>query len=195
MSGALSKDEDEWYDTDKWEKFKESGARVSGARTADGEDRRRADNEQQRAERVANEGVDVEWMRVGGCDVCLPKDRRKPLNGSRRFNAVVHFVGGVFVGTVPKQAYRPFIEVHHVNFCYLLFACACACACVRACVQRVRASARVQWEGACGGPRHRHRNEYGQSQRQISGNLCLNTEKRTTTSCRRGRVGGRLGVL
>ena len=51
----------------------------------------------------------MQWINVGGSDVCLPRDTKKPLSGPR-FNGVVHFIGGVFVGTVPKLAYGPFIE-------------------------------------------------------------------------------------
>lgn len=53
----------------------------------------------------------MEWMKLGGVDICLPRDRRRPLDGSARFQCVVHFVGGVFVGTIPKQSYAPLLEV------------------------------------------------------------------------------------
>lgn len=99
--------EDEWYDNEAWEDFPQSRATQAGSN----QHNRSADQQEKSSERVINEGKEVEWVRLGGSDICMPKNLKKPLDGGRRINAVVHFVGGVFLGNIPKQTYRPFIEV------------------------------------------------------------------------------------
>mmetsp|Transcript_31381 Transcript_31381/g.50713 ORF Transcript_31381/g.50713 Transcript_31381/m.50713 type:complete len:505 (+) Transcript_31381:1-1515(+) len=122
MQGGMAADEDDWYDSEKWESFKKSGARESGTRAAkdaDGStsssDSTRGDvsanvqREQRGGERQKGTNPNVEWLRIAGCDVCLPKDRKKPMDG-QRFSGLVHFIGGAFVGTLPRQAYGVLIE-------------------------------------------------------------------------------------
>lgn len=46
---------------------------------------------------------DVRWKKVGKVDVLLPVDLPYPLG-------VIHFIGGLGVGTVPRGAYGPFLE-------------------------------------------------------------------------------------
>jgi len=118
---AALPDEDGWYDTEKWDALKKSPARQMDPVGREERSRQEArDKEQDRAQgEWARSGAstgasekrsdDVEWMKVGGSEVCLPKDTKKPLTGPR-FNGVVHFIGGVFVGTVPKLAYKKLIE-------------------------------------------------------------------------------------
>lgn len=114
----MAADEDDWYDSEKWESFRKSGARVSGARAAKDESRAEDDQrgvstdvQDRQRDGDKRQGADprVEWIRVAGCDVCLPKDRKKPIDGPR-FAGLVHFIGGAFVGTLPRQAYGVLIE-------------------------------------------------------------------------------------
>lgn len=122
MQGGMAADEDDWYDSEKWESFKKSGARESGTRAAkdadastSSYDSTRGDvsanvqREQRGGERQKGTNPNVEWLRIAGCDVCLPKDRKKPMDG-QRFSGLVHFIGGAFVGTLPRQAYSVLIE-------------------------------------------------------------------------------------
>jgi hypothetical protein len=116
----MAADEDDWYDSEKWESFRKSGARESGTRAAKesraGGEKQGASTDVQSWERDRDndrnqQGADprVEWMRIAGCDVCLPKDRTKPID-DLRFAGLVHFIGGAFVGTLPRQAYGVLIE-------------------------------------------------------------------------------------
>ena len=73
-----------------------------------------------------NANQDVEWLRLVGCDICLPKDRRKSVDKLRRFPAILHFVGGVFAGSIPGQAYRPFIEDLTSKGRFIVIATPCA---------------------------------------------------------------------
>jgi len=118
QAGGMAADEDDWYDSEKWESFRKSGARVSGARAAKDESRAEDDQrgvstdvQDRQRDGDKRQGADprVEWIRVAGCDVCLPKDRKKPIDGPR-FAGLVHFIGGAFVGTLPRQAYGVLIE-------------------------------------------------------------------------------------
>ena len=117
QGGGMAADEDDWYDSEKWESFRKSGARVSGARERDDEKERKSQSQQgmsvdvSEREKDQRQGTDprVEWLRIAGCDVCLPKERTKPIDGPR-FTGLVHFTGGAFVGTLPRQAYGVLIE-------------------------------------------------------------------------------------
>ena len=120
MQGGMAADEDDWYDSEKWESFRKSGARVSGTRERNDEKERKSQSggSQQgmsvdvgEREKDQRQGTDprVEWLRIAGCDVCLPKERTKPIDGPR-FTGLVHFTGGAFVGTLPRQAYGVLIE-------------------------------------------------------------------------------------
>jgi hypothetical protein len=113
MQVAGTADEDDWYDSEKWESWRKSGARVSGSRQAKDADAGgvSADvSSQQQGGKSPGRNPNVEWMRLAGCDVCLPKERKKPVNGGPRFTGLVHFIGGAFVGTLPKQSYGVLIE-------------------------------------------------------------------------------------
>eukprot|EP00960_Hanusia_phi_P077457 768695-Hanusia_phi.AAC.12 len=100
--------EDDWYDSERWEAFGKSNARVSGAETNKKEEKE-VEVEAKPQDSRRSGGNEVQWMKLAGCDVCLPKDLRKPIDGVR-FAGIVHFIGGVFVGAAPKQAYSTFVE-------------------------------------------------------------------------------------
>lgn len=85
------------------------GKRGSEARGEEGQKVGEQSREQEK-QRESKGGVEVEWLKLGGVDICLPKDRRRPLDGSPRFLSVVHFIGGTFVGSIPKQSYAPLLE-------------------------------------------------------------------------------------
>jgi hypothetical protein len=124
MQGGIAADEDDWYDSEKWESFRKSGARQSGplpnAKDASADsssrdatsDKMSNDVQSQQRDGQKRQGANpaVEWMRIAGCDVCLPKDRKRPIDGSQRFTGLVHFIGGAFVGTLPRQSYTVLIE-------------------------------------------------------------------------------------
>jgi hypothetical protein len=95
----------------QWQRFTKSGARQSGSRNAEKEQGSTSTRDTEVASGESSKAMgDVEWIKAGGCDVCLPVDRRRPLDGGKAMNAVVHFVGGVFLGSIPKAAYAPMIE-------------------------------------------------------------------------------------
>ena len=128
---AGTADEDDWYGSDNWESFRKSGARVSGARQGKNAEAQGPGNTGSASGDVLDVNVqsssedqndsegqtrpgdrpEVEWMRVAGSDVCLPKERRKPIGGGARFSGLVHMIGGAFVGTLPRQAYGVLIEL------------------------------------------------------------------------------------
>mmetsp|Transcript_45039 Transcript_45039/g.70605 ORF Transcript_45039/g.70605 Transcript_45039/m.70605 type:complete len:547 (+) Transcript_45039:189-1829(+) len=115
-------DEDDWVGSDNWDSFRKSNARRRDAQAKE-EDKAREEqkqgSQQQTWDNDETDGLEkdsgrgwseqTEWLKIAGCDVCLPKDKRKPLDGDR-FTGVVHFIGGAFLGVVPKQAYRVLIE-------------------------------------------------------------------------------------
>lgn len=124
MQGGIAADEDDWYDSEKWESFRKSGARQSGplpnAKDASSDssswdataDKMSNDVQSEQRDGQKRQGANpaVEWIRIAGCDVCLPKERRKPIDGTKRFIGLVHFIGGAFVGTLPRQSYTVLIE-------------------------------------------------------------------------------------
>ena len=118
--GGMAADEDDWYDSEKWESFRKSGARVPGARADEDKNAKAPDSsagdfsvdvqrEQEKEGKRQGTNPNVEWLRIAGCDVCLPKERKRPMEGPR-FTGLVHFIGGAFVGTLPRQAYGVLIE-------------------------------------------------------------------------------------
>lgn len=136
MSGMAVPDEDDWYESDSWESFRKSGAKRMDpqAKRVEQEGKRSSEEAGSRAGEQQQEGKQpkkgkyseaTQWIQIGGSEVCLPRDLRKPLDGPRFF-AVVHFIGGVFVGSIPKLAYQPFIEALVANSRVVVVATPCS---------------------------------------------------------------------
>ena len=70
----------------------------------------------------------VKWMKLAGCDVCIPRAclrRRRSVSDTSATPtpaAIVHFVGGFVTGQAPRSAYGRFIESVAQRACVVIVA-------------------------------------------------------------------------